>query len=150
MGRLGASLVRTHHDLDEKRFIAPTAETEARYARFLETQLGEPNVIILVAEGHGEVLGYTYAGIEGFDYMALRGPAGVLYDIVVDRAYRGRGVGRTLLDTTLRALAARGAPRVVLATADKNEAAQRLFARAGFRRTMIEMTRELGERDEPE
>jgi len=30
----------------------------------------------------------------------------------------------------------------VLSTAEQNEPAQRLFARAGFRRTMIEMTRE--------
>jgi RimJ/RimL family protein N-acetyltransferase len=34
-------------------------------------------------------------------------------------------------------------PRVILWTAEKNDAAQQLFARAGFRRTMIEMTREL-------
>ena len=74
--------------------------------------------------------------------MSLRGPAGVLYDIVVDPAHRGRGIGRLLLDATLAALAARGAPRVVLSTAERNEPAQRLFARAGFRRTMIEMTRE--------
>jgi len=39
-------------------------------------------------------------------------------------------------------LEARGAPRVVLSTAAGNEAAQRLFAGAGFRRTMVEMTRE--------
>jgi len=31
----------------------------------------------------------------------------------------------------------------VLSTAERNEAAQRLFASAGFRRTMVEMTREL-------
>ena len=37
----------------------------------------------------------------------------------------------------------RGAPRVVLWTAEQNDAAQRLFDRLGFRRTMIEMTREL-------
>jgi ribosomal protein S18 acetylase RimI-like enzyme len=49
-----------------------------------------------------------------------------------------------LLDRTLEALEAKAAPRVVLSTAERNEAAQRLFARAGFRRTMIEMTRELG------
>src|SRR5436853_4188567 len=82
MGRLGALLVRTHHDFDPQRFIAASPETEPRYARFLSTQLGEPNVIILAAEAQGALLGYTYAGIEGFDYMALRGPAGVLYDIV--------------------------------------------------------------------
>jgi ribosomal protein S18 acetylase RimI-like enzyme len=48
-----------------------------------------------------------------------------------------------LLDAALAFLKSRGAPRVVLETAERNEAAQRLFASAGFRRTMIEMTREL-------
>ena len=89
------------------------------------------------------MLGYTYAGVEGTDYMSFRGPAGVLYDIVVDPAYRRQGVGRLLLGATMEALKSRGAPRVVLSTAEKNHAAQRLFDRAGFQRTMIEMTREL-------
>jgi ribosomal protein S18 acetylase RimI-like enzyme len=96
-----------------------------------------------VAEESGEVIGYAYAGVEGADYMSLRGPAGVLYDIMVDPRFRGRGLGRLLLDATLAFLKSRGAPRVVLSTAQWNEAAQQLFARAGFRRTMIEMTREL-------
>jgi ribosomal protein S18 acetylase RimI-like enzyme len=77
--------------------------------------------------------------------MSLRGPAGVLYDIVVDPAQRGQGIGRALLEATLEALKTRGAPRVVLSTAERNEAAQRLFEGAGFRRTMIEMTRELAD-----
>jgi ribosomal protein S18 acetylase RimI-like enzyme len=69
----------------------------------------------------------------------------VLYDIVVDPAHRQSGVGQLLLDTTLAALRKMGAPRVVLSTAERNESAQRLFARAGFRRTMVEMTRELND-----
>jgi len=97
---------------------------------------------VLIAEVDGEVLGYTYAGVEGYDFMSLRGPAGVLHDIVVDPAHRGHGVGRKLVDATLAELKARGVPQVVLSTAEGNESAQRLFARAGFRRTMIEMTRE--------
>jgi hypothetical protein len=82
MGRLGALLVRMHHDLDPDRFIAATPQTEHAYGSFLGTRLEEPNIIILVAERDGEVVGYTYAGVEGKDYMSLRGPAGVLYDIV--------------------------------------------------------------------
>ncbi|MEO6526968.1 MAG: N-acetyltransferase [Gemmatimonadaceae bacterium] len=144
IGKLGALLVRTHHDFDAERFIAATPQTEHGYASFLATQLEERNVIVLVAEEGREVLGYTYAGVEEHDWMALRGPAGVLYDIVVDPARRGKGVGRMLLDATLAALEAGGAPRVVLSTAERNEVAQRLFAHAGFRRTMIEMTREPG------
>ena len=144
LGRLGALLVKTHHDFDPQRFIAATPQTERGYGSFLATQINERNIVLLVAERDGEVLGYTYAGLEGQDYMSLRGPAGALYDIVVDPAHRGQGVGRMLLDATLRELEAKGAPRVVLSTAEQNEPAQRLFAHAGFRRTMIEMTRELG------
>ena len=145
IGRLGALLVRTHHDFDPQRFMAATSRTEQAYGSFLGTQLGEPNIVILVAERDGEAIGYTYAGVEGPDYMSLRGPAGALYDIVVDPAHRGQGVGRMLLDATIEALKARGAPRVVLSTAERNTIAQRLFEHAGFRRTMIEMTRELND-----
>jgi ribosomal protein S18 acetylase RimI-like enzyme len=144
MGRLGALLVRTHHDFDPDRFIAATPRTEPGYRSFFGTQLDKPDILVLVAERDGQVVGYTYAGVEGNDWMSLRGPAGVLHDIVVDPAHRGQGVGQMLLDATLEALQAKGAPRVVLLTAERNESAQRLFARAGFRRTMIEMTRELG------
>lgn len=144
LGRLGALLVRTHHDFDPLRFIAATPQTEHGYASYLGTQLAEPGAVVLVAEREGEVLGYAYGRVEGNDYMSLRGPAGVLHDIVVDPAHRAGGVGGSLLDAALAALTARGAPRVVLQTAERNEAAQRLFARAGFRRTMVEMTRESG------
>ncbi|HEY0554020.1 MAG TPA: GNAT family N-acetyltransferase [Thermoanaerobaculia bacterium] len=150
VGRLGALLVRVHHDFDPERFIAATPQTEQAYGSFLGRQLEEPNIVILVAERGGEVVGYTFAGVEGNDYMSLRGPAGVMYDIVVDPAHREQGVGRALLDATLAALEAKGAPRVVLSTAERNEAAQRLFARAGFRRTMIEMTREWRAKPPPE
>ena len=143
IGRLGALLVRIHHEFDAERFIPATPQTEHGYASFLGSQLGEPRVIVLAAESDGEVVGYAYAGLEGLDYMSLRGPAGVVYDVVVDPAHRGRGVGRALLDATLDELKTRGARQVVLSTAEQNASAQRLFARAGFRRTMIEMTREL-------
>jgi ribosomal protein S18 acetylase RimI-like enzyme len=143
IGRLGALLVRVHHAFDPERFIAAAPNTERSYTEFIETQLGEPKVVILAAERNGEVVGYAYAGVEGIDYMALRDLAGAVYDIVVDPAHRGQGIGRLLLDATLSALAEMGMPRVVLSTAERNEAAQRLFASAGFRRTMIEMTREL-------
>lgn len=145
IGRLGALLVRTHHELDPQRFIPATPGIEKGYGSYLGSQLDNPKIIILVAEQDGQVIGYTYAGVEGTDYMALRGPAGALYDIVVDPAHRRQGVGRMLLDTTLDALKSKGAPRVVLETAERNPSAQHLFERAGFRRTMIEMTRELNE-----
>jgi ribosomal protein S18 acetylase RimI-like enzyme len=140
LGRLGALLVALHHDFDRDRFIAPTPNTAPAYGGYLASQLDRPEVVVLVAEEAGVILGYTYAGLEGNDYMALRGPAGVVYDLVVEPTRRREGIGRRLLDETLAALVERGAPRVVLSTAERNATAQRIFESIGFRRTMIEMT----------
>ncbi|HEX8294407.1 MAG TPA: GNAT family N-acetyltransferase, partial [Pyrinomonadaceae bacterium] len=123
--------------------LAARPGTPAGYASYISTQLEDPDVAVLVADDGGAVVGYAYAAVEGYDYMALRGPAGVLHDVIVDPGHRGLGVGRLLLEAALAFLRSRGVPRVVLSTAEQNEAAQRLFAGMGFRRTMIEMTREL-------
>jgi ribosomal protein S18 acetylase RimI-like enzyme len=143
LGRLGALLVAEHHEFDPKRFIAPRPETPQAYGHFLVSHLGSKDRSVLVAEQDGAVIGYVFFGMEGIDYMALRGPAGAIYDLVVDPGHRRQGVGGTLMDAALAELAERGAPRAVLSTAEKNHGAHRLFAGAGFRRTMIEMTREL-------
>lgn len=143
IGRLGALLIEEHYEFDPKRFLAARPGTPEGYASFINTQLEDPDKTILVADDNGEVVGYAFAAVEGYDYMALRGPAGVLHDIIVDPGHRGRGVGRLLLDAALAFFRSRNVPRVVLWTAERNEAAQRLFASIGFRRTMIEMTLEL-------
>ncbi len=142
VGRLGAELVAQHHAFDPARFIAPMAGAAEGYARFIGTQLSEPAAVVLVAERDGAVVGYAYATLEPMDWMSLRGPAGVLHDIIVSEAARGGGAGRALLDAVLAELARRGAPRTVLSTAARNAAAQRFFARHGFRPTMVELTRE--------
>lgn len=142
IGRLGALLVEEHHNFDSLRFLPGRPRTPADYGAFLATQLDNPDAILLVADDNGDVIGYAYGAVEGYDYMALRGPAGLLHDIIVEPAYRHHGVGHLLLEAMLKELEARGVPRVVLTTAEKNTDAQRLFEWAGFRRTMIEMTRE--------
>ena len=144
LGRLGALLVREHHDFDGERFLAATTSTPDFYASFLATQANDPQAVVLVAEHEGAVIGYAYGAIEGYDYMALRGPAAVLHDLIVDPVHRGRGVGRALLNAMITAFSTRRAPRVVLSTAEHNTSAQRFFERMGFRRTMVELTKELG------
>jgi ribosomal protein S18 acetylase RimI-like enzyme len=47
------------------------------------------------------------------------------------------------MEAAIEWLRERGAPRVMLWTAQQNDGAQRLFDRLGFRRTMVEMTREI-------
>jgi GNAT superfamily N-acetyltransferase len=142
LGRLGASLMRAHHAYDPERFMAPGAHPEHGYARFLGSQLDQPDVAIFVAECEN-VVGYVFAGIEPISWKELRDECGYVHDLVVDEAHWGKGVGRALMEAALAWMSDRGLPRVILWTAQPNDNAQRLFERLGFRRTMIEMTKEL-------
>jgi ribosomal protein S18 acetylase RimI-like enzyme len=142
LGRLGAVLMQTHYAFDSRRFLAPGDDAEEGYAWFLETQLRDPDAVVLVAERAGQVVGYVYAGLEPMSWKELRGPAGFIHDIVVDEVARGEGLARELMSSAIAWLEQRGAARVMLWTAAQNERAQKLFAAAGFRTTMVEMTRE--------
>lgn len=143
LGRLGALLLRTHYAFDPQRFIAPGDNPEAGYGWFLSSQLNDEDSVVLVAERDGAVIGYIYASLEPHSWKELREPAGFVHDIAVDDRGRRIGVATALMEAAIAWLESRGAPRVVLWTAEQNDAAQRLFDRLGFRRTMIEMTREL-------
>lgn len=143
LGRLGALLLRTHYEFDRQRFIAPGEDAEQGYGWFLGTQLREDDAVVLVAERAGVVIGYLYAGLEPQSWKELRDAAGFIHDVAVEDDARNSGAGTALIDAAIAWLREKGAPRVVLWTAEKNAGAHRLFARLGFRRTMIEMTREL-------
>jgi ribosomal protein S18 acetylase RimI-like enzyme len=143
LGRLGALLIRTHYDFDSKRFLAPIEGTEAGYAAYLGHLLDSSEDCIFVAEQDGQVVGYVWAELEPMSWKELRGPAGFVQDLIVAESARRRGIATELLRAALDWLREHGAPRVILWTAAPNDGARALFRRAGFRETMIEMTREL-------
>jgi GNAT superfamily N-acetyltransferase len=143
LGRLGALLMRAHHGFDAQRFMAPGRSPEAGYGAFLVSQLADEDVAVFVAERGGEVIGYVYAGLEPRSWKELRDACGFIHDVAVLESGRRGGVATALVAAAVEWLRGRGAPRVVLWTAERNDGAQRLFDRLGFRRTMIEMTREL-------
>ena len=143
LGRLGALLMRAHYGFDPKRFMDPGDDPESGYAWFLGTQLREEDVAVFVAQQEDEVLGYVYAGIEPQSWKELRETAGFIHDVAVDERGRRMGVATALIEAAIEWLASRGMPRVVLWTAEGNADAQRLFSKLGFRRTMVEMTREI-------
>lgn len=143
LGRLGAMLMRAHHEFDSRRFMAPGADPERGYAWFLGTQVDRDDAAIFVADRDGRILGYVYAAVEPQSWKELRDEAGYIHDVAVDPDSRRQGVATGLMAAALDWLRTRGVPRVVLGTASQNAGAQRLFERLGFRRTMIELTREL-------
>ncbi len=139
---LAGQLVRQHYAFDPKRFMI-IENPEQGYEWWFGKELLNKKAIILCARLDGELVGYSYARLEPRDWNSLLDACGALHDILVADSARRRGVGKQLLARTLAELKTRGAPRVLLHTAVKNRAAQKLFAAAGFRQTMLEMTCEL-------
>ncbi len=139
---LAGQLVRQHFAFDAKRFLF-IDDPEQGYKWWFGKELLNKQALILCAKLDRQIVGYAYARLEPRDWNALLGAHGALHDILVADSARRKGVGKLLLKRTLAELKARGAPRVVLHTAIKNRAAQKLFAAVGFRRTMLEMTCEL-------
>jgi ribosomal protein S18 acetylase RimI-like enzyme len=145
-----------HYDLDPKRYLH-LANPEAGYARYFAGELESDDVVLLVAEETSAepegapratptptIVGYAYARLEPRSYNELLDACAKLHDVYVEETARGHGVGEMLVREILARMEAKGAPRVLLLTAVQNVAAQRLFARLGFRTTMLEMTRESG------
>ena len=143
LGRLGALLMRTHYEFDPQRFMTAGTDAAAGYAWFLGRQLKDDDSVIFVAEDGAQVIGYVYAALEPVSWKELRDACGFIHDILVEEPNRRAGTATALMEAAMQWLRERGAPRVILGTAEKNERAQRLFTKLGFRRTMVEMTKEL-------
>ena len=143
LGRYGGALMRQHHGFDPRRFIQ-VDQPDLGCGRFLVSRLDDDESLVLVAERDGSVVGYVYAGMEPMSWKDLREACGYVHDVYVDDAARRSGAGEQLVRAAIAWLESKGVPRVILATAARNEAAQRFFEKLGFRKTMVEMTRERG------
>lgn len=143
LGRLGVLLMDVHYNFDRRRFLAPGEHASAGYARFLVSQLDDPDSVIFVAEAGGVVVGYCYAVIEPLSWKELRDEAGFISDLALDPAARRQGAGRRLVDAAIQWFRDRNLARVMLWTSTQNAAARQLFTSAGFRPTMTEMTLDL-------
>lgn len=146
LGRLAAALVAQHHDYDPRRFVLPR-DVERGYREWFGRELRNADAILLVAElaaeGGPGIAGYAYGRVEGRDWNMLLDRHAALHDVLVGPEARGHGAGEALVRAFLDRARARKVPRVVLHSATPNTGAQRLFARLGFRPTMVEMTCEL-------
>lgn len=144
--RLGAALSRSHHRMDPARFFT-VPDLEAGYAWWLGKERRSPKAVVLAAvrrRGETEtVVGYAYGRLEPRDWNSLREACGMGIDVIVEPRLRGGGVGTRLVEALAAALAARGAPTMVIEVAARNPRAQAAFAGMGFRPTMLEMVRAL-------
>ncbi len=72
-------------------------------------------------------------GLGPFHGLPLSEGVGEIRDLVVEESYRGRGIGKMLLDQSLQAAKSFGYRRLYLETTKNMLVAQRLFEGRGFR-----------------
>lgn len=143
LGKMAGGLVRLHHAYDARRFMLPP-DVEAGYRWWFGKELRNKKAAILVATTpRGRLLGYAYARVEPTDWNALRESCCALHDLWVEPKSRQSGIAQQLVDAVVRFAQDQGAPRIVLTSATPNKTAQAFFKKAGFRPTMVEMTREI-------
>jgi len=90
-----------------------------------------------VAEADGKIVGAVMCGHDG--------RRGWIYHLAVAQEYRGRGVGKMLLDDCLRGLQSAGLKRAIILVEGQNAGGQKFWLREGWENIdgAIPMTKEL-------
>lgn len=121
--------------IERESFAIPWSE------RTFRGLLRRGNARLLVAEAVGATLtngpgrreeDAEDAAVVGYAVVWLAGEEAELGDLAVAVEFRGRGLGRRLLEAALETAARDGAKRVYLEVRETNEAARWLYERAGF------------------
>jgi GNAT superfamily N-acetyltransferase len=99
--------------------------------------LVNPNMLVLVADVDGTVVGHLTGGYYPASDMWLA-PRADLISFYLQPAHRGGGIGTQLADAFVAWARERGAARLLVSAYATNEAAIRFYQRLGF--TPLEMT----------
>lgn len=97
----------------------------------LETIAADPNNFIFVCEVAGVVCGTAFLTL-CLDAMFGDQPYGVLENVVVAEAWRGKGIGRQLLAHAEEVCRIADCSKIMLLSTAAREAAHRFFEQQGF------------------
>lgn len=139
IGKLWAKLVAYHRQFDAEMPRA-TPNGPELYARSLIDRLEDSHTRVLVAEADGHVVGYVLGVVvdlvpEMFEHEA----GGFLADIYVEEAYRGRGIGRALVENLAAWFKTHGVEHFEWHVAASNVEALAFWRALGGRDLMIRM-----------
>jgi ribosomal protein S18 acetylase RimI-like enzyme len=126
-----SAMLQEHLGYDPS-YYAPKPEKEAKALKQKEIGeiLGGKNSFVLVADDNG-VIGYSAARID-LDRPFIIDSIGYISNVAVLKEHREKGVGRKLLDETVRELKKMGAKTIGLTVDLRNAAAIKLYKEAGF------------------
>jgi ribosomal protein S18 acetylase RimI-like enzyme len=129
-----ASLINAYIG-DEMGGGKPLSQVEQ--LRLVEGLNNQPKSIVLLAETDGVFAGLLTA-FENFSTFTVK-PMVNIHDIFVLKEYRGKGIGRQLMNALISEAKNRGSSRVTLEVRKDNNNAQALYKSLGFDETDPEM-----------
>lgn len=138
LAELNAVVQQMHQEVAPEWFKPPEIAAIVSYFR---EALRSDAFRIFVAEADGAVHGYALARLQQRPETPLTygGLVVELDQISVDPAYRGRGLGRELIDELKSLASDLGATGLQLTVWEFNRHARQVFERAGFAATMTRM-----------
>jgi L-amino acid N-acyltransferase YncA len=129
-----AAICRIYNEGIQDRVATLETEERTQEERGEWLQARGPRHPVLVAEGDGGVVGWASLNVfnprRAYEHVAD-------LSIYVQREWRGKGVGRRLLEAVVARAGELGYHKIVLAAFPWNEAGMRAYARAGFREVGI-------------
>lgn len=143
IARLWAALVEYHRRMDADLPEAADGGPQ-RYARRLAERLADPSTCVLVAAQGKQVVGYVLGFVVDLTAeMFVQGASGFLADIFVDEAYRGRGLGRSLVNELTEWFKERGVSYFEWHVAAHNHEGIAFWRAIGGRDVMLRMRADL-------
>ena len=132
-GDVGAPDFRLLHDFNVE-YDEPAPPPEELAVRLEELVRGD-HVTVLLAREHetGEAVGVAVMRIQPSVWSWAQ--EAYLAELYVAPSRRGHGYGQELITEAMRVARERGADYAFLVTTEDDQLAQRLYERAGFRRT---------------
>jgi ribosomal protein S18 acetylase RimI-like enzyme len=143
VAELWAEMIDLHHDLDE-RFWQCKQDGEAIFREYMAEALADEKRVLIVAEVAGVVGGFVHGNLTGSPGPLAEKVGSYISDVSVGFEFRGKGIGRKLMDAAMATLAKLGAEDVTLLAAVKNECAVGFYEALGFERHNISMWKSLG------
>ena len=142
VAELWTEMIDLHHDLDE-RFWIRRPDGQENFGKSMAESLGDEKRILVVAEVDGCVAGFVLGHISDEPITMSERTSAYISDVSVGFEFRGKGVGRELVDAAMKRLADLGVQDLTLLAAVKNECAVGFYEALGFERHFITMWKSL-------
>ena len=115
----------TPNDISQIEEIEKSSFSKPWSEKWLTDEINKPDDFFWVATDGDNILGYAVVGKLGAEAE--------LYNIAVDNAHRGRGIGNALMEHLKKEVSKGGVEKVFLEVRERNAAAISLYEKHGFK-----------------